>query len=90
MNVPFTKEQVKSLPNNWFTPSGTGPNRRQRRKSSVSLRKSSMNKHVTRWQLERDKNGRAKWIPHFDTRLKAMNSFLSTALEAPPTVETQE
>lgn len=90
MNVPFTKEQVKSLPNNWFTPSGTGPNRKQRRQSSVSLRKSKLNKHVTRWQFERDKNGRAKWIPHFDANLRAMSSLLSTQLESLPTSETQE
>lgn len=90
MNKPFTKEEIKSLPDNWFTPSGTEPNRKQRRSMNRSIRKSQFNKNVTRWQFERNKNGRAKWIAHFDVNFRAMTSLLSTQLTTAPTSEPQE
>lgn len=90
MNKPFTKEEIKSLPDNWFTPSGTEPNRKQRRSMNRPMKKSKLNKLVTRWQFERNKNGSAKWIAHFDAGFRVMSSPLSTTLTTEPTSEPQQ
>jgi hypothetical protein len=86
-NKPFTKEQVASLPGNWFTPSGTGPNRKQRRSMHKPFSKSKYSNLVTRWQFERDKNGKAKWIPHFDQKVTSSTS--PTELVTPSTLEVR-
>lgn len=86
-NTPFTKDQVGQLPNNWFTPSGVEPNRRQRRAANKTIGRSKYSNLVKQWQFERDKNGKAKWIPHFGQRI--MPSRSSIALEKQLTSEQQ-
>lgn len=86
-NKPFTKDEVASLPNNWFTPSGVYQNRKQRRAMDKPLRRSKYNNLVKQWQFERDKNGKAKWIPHFGQRIMPSRSFTPSVI--PPTSDPQ-
>lgn len=64
-NEPFTHETVKSLTKG-FTPSGNGPNRKQRRNYlQKSTRNPSYGFHVHHWQTFINKNGELVRIPHF-------------------------